>query len=166
MYQKSLIIHQQHLKTLTQIVSTLKSMVFVGNLWIKRLSFNLLQDLSEIGSWLEGLGRTFPPLLLLHTLNQHLEIRNQDTFIMVITPPPSLHPPRQTNDLATHVVRSFDKSIIIPFTEPLPGQLQQNCSYRKSHSLFRLGKIIKGNFFIICRKMAWKNTDLCLKTLL
>ena len=69
-------------------------------------------------------------------------------------------PPSPATDqmFSLHPVRMFFNKSVVPFTEPLPGQLPQYRSCRKILSYVWV-QIDKGNFFSICRKKTWKNTD-------
>ena len=73
--------------------------------------------------------RTSNAITLVHTC-QDLTIRNQGSFINALSSPspqPQTHTPL-TKCLATPSDNFVNKSII-PFTEQLPGQLQQNYCY-------------------------------------
>ena len=89
----------------------------------------------------------------MHTC-QHLEIRNQDTFIIALTPPPdqsSLSNPAGSLDAENLGKRKIEADrFCIAFLIEI-------------HELFiRTVRIDKGNFFSICREKSWKNADICL----
>ena len=83
---------------------------------------------------------------------QHLEIRNQDTFIIADLPPSPPLPRCRPNILATATEKGRSKQI---------NHALHSTPKSKSHSyIIRMVWIDKGNLSI-CRKKTWKNTDLC-----
>ena len=93
----------------------------------------MLQQTLQIVSWQNYLHALCIPAKFGNQLSRH--------YRYCYNPPSAPPPPcRGRNVFATPSEDPFNKSVILS-TEPLPGQLQQNCSYRKSHLYVRFGSI-------------------------